>query len=184
MPGSAIYEEIRIDTNKSVDFKKIDQKPLNLRFDKLFLLFLSLFENFSTLKTQKKQVGPIQQKIASILPMKDAILPLTIKLEQTALSFRLKQSFVFGVENKSSDSGVSDISFSLILNGKLDNLLRYLEQLESLPQFVEMSSSEIIKSEKEKLSAEDFEHFESELERSLTRVKIADKWRTRKYRIW
>ena len=29
----------------------------------------------------------------------------------------------------------------------------------------------------------DFEHFESELERSLTRVKIADKWRNKKYRI-
>ena len=28
----------------------------------------------------------------------------------------------------------------------------------------------------------DFEHFEAELERSLTRVKIADKWRKRKYR--
>ena len=28
----------------------------------------------------------------------------------------------------------------------------------------------------------DFEHFEAELERLLTRVKIADKWRTRKYR--
>lgn len=28
----------------------------------------------------------------------------------------------------------------------------------------------------------DFEHFESELERSLTRIKIADKWRKRKYR--
>jgi F0F1-type ATP synthase epsilon subunit len=28
----------------------------------------------------------------------------------------------------------------------------------------------------------DFEHFEAELERSLTRVKIADKWRNRKYR--
>jgi len=28
----------------------------------------------------------------------------------------------------------------------------------------------------------DFEHFESELARSLTRVKIADKWRKRKYR--
>ena len=27
----------------------------------------------------------------------------------------------------------------------------------------------------------DFEHFETELERSLTRVKISDKWRTRKY---
>ena len=28
----------------------------------------------------------------------------------------------------------------------------------------------------------DFEHFATELERSLTRVRIADKWRTRKYR--
>lgn len=28
----------------------------------------------------------------------------------------------------------------------------------------------------------DFEHFETELERSLNRVKIADKWRTKKYR--
>lgn len=28
----------------------------------------------------------------------------------------------------------------------------------------------------------DFEHFATELERSLTRVKIADKWKTKKYR--
>lgn len=28
----------------------------------------------------------------------------------------------------------------------------------------------------------DFEHFETELARSITRVKIADKWRNRKYR--
>ena len=29
----------------------------------------------------------------------------------------------------------------------------------------------------------DFEHFASELERSLTRVRVADKWRGKKYRI-
>lgn len=28
----------------------------------------------------------------------------------------------------------------------------------------------------------DFEHFEAELERTLTRVKIADKWKSKKYR--
>ncbi|HEY5588084.1 MAG TPA: ATP synthase F1 subunit epsilon [Candidatus Paceibacterota bacterium] len=28
----------------------------------------------------------------------------------------------------------------------------------------------------------DFEHFETELERSLNKIKIADKWRTKKYR--
>ena len=35
---------------------------------------------------------------------------------------------------------------------------------------------------KENTSIVDFEHFETELERSLTRTKIADKWKKRKYR--
>ncbi len=40
-----------------------------------------------------------------------------------------------------------------------------------------------LKKEMENKEHVDFEHFEAELERSLTRVKIADKWRQRKYRI-
>ena len=35
---------------------------------------------------------------------------------------------------------------------------------------------------KENEEVVDFEHFESELARSLTRVKIADKWKSKKYR--
>jgi F-type H+-transporting ATPase subunit epsilon len=42
--------------------------------------------------------------------------------------------------------------------------------------------AEELKKQKENKEVVDFEHFEAELERSLTRVKIADKWRTRKYR--
>ena len=42
--------------------------------------------------------------------------------------------------------------------------------------------SEELKKQMENKEITDFEHFEAELERSLTRVKIADKWRTRKYR--
>ncbi len=42
--------------------------------------------------------------------------------------------------------------------------------------------AEELKKEIEKKGHVDFEHFEAELERSLTRVKIADKWRTKKYR--
>ncbi len=49
---------------------------------------------------------------------------------------------------------------------------------------VENAKSKAIELSKQMENKEhvDFEHFESELERSLTRVKIADKWRTRKYR--
>lgn len=42
--------------------------------------------------------------------------------------------------------------------------------------------AEDLKKQVENKEVVDFEHFETELERSLTRVKIADKWRTKKYR--
>ena len=44
------------------------------------------------------------------------------------------------------------------------------------------NKAEELKKQAENNEVVDFEHFESELERSLTRIKIADKWRTRKYR--
>lgn len=44
------------------------------------------------------------------------------------------------------------------------------------------AKSEELKKLAENKEVVDFEHFESELERSLTRVKIADKWKNRKYR--
>lgn len=44
------------------------------------------------------------------------------------------------------------------------------------------SKAEELKKLAENKEIVDFEHFESELERSLTRVKIADKWKNRKYR--
>ena len=42
--------------------------------------------------------------------------------------------------------------------------------------------AEELKKKMENKDHVDFEHFEAELERSLTRVKIADKWKTKKYR--
>lgn len=44
------------------------------------------------------------------------------------------------------------------------------------------SRAEELKKQMDNKDHVDFEHFEAELERSLNRVKIADKWRTRKYR--
>ncbi|QQR76580.1 ATP synthase F1 subunit epsilon [Candidatus Nomurabacteria bacterium] len=43
--------------------------------------------------------------------------------------------------------------------------------------------AEELKRMKDDASVVDFEHYEAELERSLTRVKIADKWKNRKYRM-
>ena len=45
-----------------------------------------------------------------------------------------------------------------------------------------VARAEELRKMKENGEIVDFEHFETELERSLTRVKIADKWRKKKYR--
>jgi F-type H+-transporting ATPase subunit epsilon len=42
--------------------------------------------------------------------------------------------------------------------------------------------AEELRKQMENKEVVDFEHFESELERAVTRIKIADKWRTKKYR--
>ena len=42
--------------------------------------------------------------------------------------------------------------------------------------------AEELRKQAENKEVVDYEHFATELERSLTRVKIADKWRTKKYR--
>jgi F-type H+-transporting ATPase subunit epsilon len=44
------------------------------------------------------------------------------------------------------------------------------------------AKAEELRKKAENKDVVDFEHFEAELERSLTRVKIADKWRKKKYR--
>jgi F0F1-type ATP synthase epsilon subunit len=74
---------------------------------------------------------------------------------------------------------------------KKDNVTTVAILADFAEHVAEISEAEITKakarSEELRKQAEnneiiDFEHFESELERSLNRVKIADKWRTRKYR--
>lgn len=42
--------------------------------------------------------------------------------------------------------------------------------------------AEELKKKAENNEIVDFEHFESELERNITRIKIADKWKVKKYR--
>jgi F0F1-type ATP synthase epsilon subunit len=64
-------------------------------------------------------------------------------------------------------------------------LADYAEHVGDIEKNIEAAREKAEKLSKENKNKEDvdFEHFESELERSLTRVKIADKWRNRKYRI-
>ena len=89
-------------------------------------------------------------------------------------------------EAKSSIAGSPDASNEAFREITVVTILAdFAEHLSSITEAeIEKAKAraEELRKQAENNEVVDFEHFESELERSLTRVKIADKWRTKKYR--
>ena len=79
------------------------------------------------------------------------------------------------LEVKTNKEGVTEVAV-------LADFAEHISELSDQKIEEAKMKSEELKKKMEDKDHVDFEHFEAELERSLTRVKIADKWRTRKYR--
>ena len=79
------------------------------------------------------------------------------------------------VEVKSNDEGVTEVAI-------LADFAEHISEISD--EVIEKAKAKSEELKKQALNKEvvDFEHFEGELERSLTRVKIADKWKNKKYR--
>ncbi|MEK7140832.1 MAG: ATP synthase F1 subunit epsilon [Patescibacteria group bacterium] len=79
------------------------------------------------------------------------------------------------VEIKKNDSGVTEVAV-------LADFAETIAELTDSKIAEARARAAELHKQMENKEVVDFEHFASELERSLTRVKIADKWRTKKYR--
>lgn len=79
------------------------------------------------------------------------------------------------LEVKNSDSGDTEVAI-------LADFAEHLSEISDEAIAKAKARAEELKKLAENNEIVDFEHFETELERSLTRVKIADKWKNRKYR--
>lgn len=79
------------------------------------------------------------------------------------------------LEVKKNAEGLTEVAILADFAEHVSNLSE--EKIEQAKQKAEEMRLAMVNKE-----SVDFEHFEAELERSLTRVKIADKWRTKKYR--
>ena len=92
-----------------------------------------------------------------------------------------------------SRRGTADVSEHQTSNGvKEENCATEVTILADFAEHISNISDEVIakaktraeelKKQMENVETVDFEHFAAELERSLTQVRIADKWRSKKYR--
>lgn len=79
------------------------------------------------------------------------------------------------VEIKKNEAGVTEVAVLADFAEHMSELSE--EKIEAAKQ-----KAEELRKQMENKSHVDFEHFETELERSLTRIRISDKWRTKKYR--
>ena len=79
------------------------------------------------------------------------------------------------VEVKKGESGMTEVAV-------LADFAEHVSELSDDKIAKAKARAEELKKLMENKEHVDFEHFEAELERSLTRVKIADKWRTKKYK--
>ena len=79
------------------------------------------------------------------------------------------------VEIKNNEKGETEVAV-------LADFAEHISELHAEKIEKAKARAEELKKLMENKEQVDFEHFEAELERSLTRVKIADKWRTKKYR--
>jgi F-type H+-transporting ATPase subunit epsilon len=79
------------------------------------------------------------------------------------------------LEVKKNTEGVTEVAV-------LADFAEHVSELTDEKISLAKKRAEELKKQIDNKEVVDFEHFEAELERSLTRVRIADKWRTRKYR--
>lgn len=131
------------------------------------------------------------------LPSKDGVI--TILPGHVALVASLKSGDIVAetdpAKSADADRGASEpVPFALtggFVEVKQENgetvvavLADYAEHVSDIEKGIEEARARAEKMSKETKNKEDvdFEHFEAELERSLNRVKIADKWRTKKYK--
>ena len=79
------------------------------------------------------------------------------------------------VDVKTNEQGITEVAV-------LADFAEHVSELTDEKIAQAKARAEELRKQMENKEHVDFEHFATELERSLTRVKIADKWRTRKYR--
>ena len=111
---------------------------------------------------------------------------ITILPGHIALVSALKAGDLVAKRNDESIPFAIAGGFIEVKNNEVAVLADYAEHVSNLSDaVVAKAKTRAAESQKMKDNGEvvDFEHFASELERSLTNARVADKWRNKKYRI-
>jgi hypothetical protein len=94
-------------------------------------------EILSKLTTQFAAAEPYLPKLQNILPRRDEMIGFDRNLIALAKERKVGFGFSFGGETPSSAGSAGWISFTITLQGSLDDITGYLDALNKLPYFIE-----------------------------------------------
>ena len=110
---------------------------------------------------------------------------ITILPDHIPLVASLKSGDVVAVSNGEAIPMAVTGGFIEVKDNTVAILADYAEHVSEITEdAIEKAKAQAADLQKKQQNGEvvDFEHFEAELERSLNRVKVADKWKSKKYR--
>lgn len=149
-------------------------KQLKLKIVTPEKLILEELVDSVTVPTEGGEITILPDHIPLISSIKSGDIVATVNDEQIPIA-------VVGgfIETKKIDSEKGDILTEVTILADFAEHVSMISDSE-----IEKAKARAEELKRQALNKEivDFEHFETELERSLNRIKIADKWRTKKYR--
>ena len=96
---------------------------------------------FSVLTNEQQQAQKYLERLTKIFPNKDSLINLATIIRDKSLTYNLSENFSFGSEFQGNET--KNVGFNLALSGNLDNFLKFLQDIEKLPFFIEFSTIDI-----------------------------------------
>ena len=118
---------------------------------KQIILYEKRIQNFNTLATEYKEFQPNIAKINSIFIDSKEPLEFIDFLETTAETLGLSVDIL--INNNEAESNLSNLGFQITAFGSFDNLMKFLEKLESANYLVDINSLSVQKAPEGKVDS-------------------------------
>lgn len=102
-------------------------------------------KSIALLRRESEQVEPYLAKLDNILITKDKLVNFSQDLNAIAKQNKINFKISLGKEIPKTESKLGEINITMTINGTLDNLIKFLKDLENIQYFVKLNKLDFTK---------------------------------------
>ena len=103
----------------------------------------AILDRIQILEKESQEADKYSSALAQALPNESEIITLETTLKALSSAHKLNMSFRFGTLNQAQANEPKNYSFNLVLDGKITDILNWLDALQKLPYSFRLSQIEI-----------------------------------------